>query len=162
MIIRPARIADADAIAIITNKIIEETLVTFTTSIRTVEGIAEDIKNRAGRYLVVEIGGQVSGFATYGLFRGGPGYAKTCEHTIQLSPGVRGQGAGRALMKALENAARADGMHVMVAGISSANPGAITFHTAIGFDEVGRMPEVGHKWGQWLDLVIMQKILTPQ
>ena len=65
-------------------------------------------------------------------------------------------------MAALEDAARAEGVHVLIAGISSANPGAIVFHTALGFAEVGRMPEVGRKQGQWLDLVLMQKILSPQ
>ena len=162
MIIRPARPTDADAIAAITNAIIRDTLVTFTTEIRDPADIALDIEARAGSYLVAEVNGQVEGFATYGPFRSGPGYAKTCEHTIQMSPKARGQGGGRALMSALQNAACADGFHVMVAGISSANLGAIAFHAALGFAEVGQMPEVGRKWGQWLDLVLMQKILTPQ
>ena len=162
MIIRPATPADVDALASITNEVIQDTLVTFTTELRTPAGIAADIKGRSGHYLVAELRDQVVGFATFGPFRAGPGYAKTCEHTIQLSPDARGQGVGKALMKALENVARDDGVHVLVAGISSANPAAIAFHAALGFAEVGRMPEVGHKWDQWLDLVLMQKILAPQ
>ncbi|WP_424831141.1 N-acetyltransferase family protein [Ruegeria sp.] len=162
MIIRPATPADVDAIVSITNEVIQDTLVTFTTELRTPAGIAADIKGRSGHYLVAELRDQVVGFATFGPFRAGPGYAKTCEHTIQLSPDARGQGVGKALMKALENVARDNGVHVLVAGISSANPAAIAFHAALGFAEVGRMPEVGRKWDQWLDLVLMQKILTPQ
>ncbi|WP_170758670.1 GNAT family N-acetyltransferase [Ruegeria lacuscaerulensis] len=160
MITRQAQVADAAAIAAITNAIIRETLVTFTTDERSAEDIAVDIKNRCPAYLVAEVDGQVVGFATYGPFRSGPGYARCREHTIQLAPEARGRGAGRSLMWALEAVAQAEGVHVLVAGISSANLDAIAFHASLGFSEVGRMPEVGFKWGKWLDLVLMQKILA--
>ncbi len=160
MIIRQARVGDAASVADIGNAIIRDSLVTFTTEERSTTAVATDIDARGPRFLVAESSGRVVGFATYSAFRAGPGYAQSREHSINLAPEARGQGAGRALMTALENAARRDGVHVLVAGISSANPGAIAFHKAIGFVQVGRMPEVGRKWGKWLDLVLMQKILT--
>ncbi|MES0824646.1 GNAT family N-acetyltransferase [Ruegeria sp. SCP11] len=162
MIVRRAELGDAAAIAAITNAIIRDTLVTFTTDERTVQSIAADIETRGPGFLVAESDGQVQGFATYGPFRTGPGYAHCREHTIQLASEARGQGTGRALMAALEGAARADGVHVLVAGISSANPDAIAFHAALGFVQVGHMPEVGFKWGKRLDLVLMQKILSSE
>ncbi|WP_171209882.1 MULTISPECIES: GNAT family N-acetyltransferase [unclassified Ruegeria] len=162
MNIRKARVEDAAAIANITNPIIRDTLVTFTTDERDVSSIAVDIERRGSAFLVAEQGNDVVGFATYGPFRSGPGYARSCEHSVQLSPNARGQGTGRALMVALEQVARAADVHVLVAGISSANPGAVAFHASLGFVQVGRMPEVGWKWGQWLDLILMQKILAPQ
>ncbi|WP_298847003.1 GNAT family N-acetyltransferase [uncultured Ruegeria sp.] len=162
MIIRPAGAPDAPAITRITNAIIRETLVTFTTDERSAEQIAADIEARGNGYLVAEHDEHVLGFATYAPFRAGPGYAQTCEHSIQLSPDARERGVGRVLMAALEDVARTDGVHVLVAGISSANPGAVAFHAALGFSQVGCMPEVGFKWGQRLDLVLMQKILSPE
>ncbi|KIC43272.1 GNAT family acetyltransferase [Ruegeria sp. ANG-R] len=162
MIIRQARAEDASGIAAITNAIIRDTLVTFTTTERSLGSIVADIEMRGSHYLVAELDGQVVGFATYGPFRAGPGYVRTAEHTIQLSRIAWGQGIGRALMSVLERIAHKDGVHVLVAGISSANPGAIDFHSAIGFHQVGRMPEVGRKRDQWLDLVLMQKIIGPQ
>lgn len=162
MIIRQARAEDAPVIAAISNAVIRDTLVTFTTDERSIEGVVADIEARGPAFLVAERDGTVEGYATYGAFRAGPGYAGCREHSIQLAPEARGQGAGRALMEALEACAIAENVHVLVAGISSANPGAIAFHSAIGFEHVGLMPEVGQKWGQRLDLVLMQKILRPQ
>ena len=160
MTLRAARSEDAHAIAGITNRIIAETLVTFTTTLKDPADIARDIVERGPAYLVLEQGEEVVGFCTYGPFRGGPGYAATVELTIQLAPAAQGQGAGRALLSRLIAVAQSQGKHVMVAGISSANPGAVAFHRAMGFTETGRMPEVGRKQGQWLDLILMQKILT--
>lgn len=162
MSIRQARAEDAAAIASITNAIIRDTLVTFTTDERSAESIAADIRSRGRAYLVAESDRRVVGFATYFPFRSGPGYAHCRELTIQLAPHARGRRLGRALMSALEATAQADSVHVLVAGISSANPDAVAFHAALGFAEVGRMPEVGFKWGQRLDLVLMQKILSKE
>lgn len=162
MTIRPARPDDAVAIAAIANEIIRDTLVTFTTMQRTPAQITSEINSRAGHYLVGVSDGQVAGFATYAPFRAGPGYAHTREHSIQLAPWAQGRGLGRALMVELEQVARAEGVHALIAGISSANPQAVAFHAALGFAEVGRMPEVGRKWGRWLDLILMQKIIVSE
>ncbi|MEY8838887.1 N-acetyltransferase family protein, partial [Cribrihabitans sp. XS_ASV171] len=135
-------------------------LITFTTLERRPEDIGADIAARGSAFLVCELAGKIVGFATYGAFRRGPGYAHTVEHSIQLEPAARGQGLGRALMARLEDVAREGGHHVMVGGISAANPGGLAFHAAIGFVEVGRLPQVGRKHGRWLDLVLMQKILV--
>lgn len=159
MIIRPARAADATAVADIANAIIRDTLITFTTVLRTPEEVAGDIAARGEAFLVAEDAGRVVGFATYGPFRKGPGYAATREHTVLLAPEGRGRGAGRALMQRLEEVARGHGVHVLIGGVSGANPAGISFHKRIGFTEAGRLAEVGHKQGQWLDLVLMQKLL---
>ena len=160
MIVRDARVADADEIAGITNAIIRDTLITFTTAERQPSDIAEEITHRGNAFWVAEADGHVMGFATYSAFRGGPGYRYTAEHSIQIADAARGQGVGRALMQRLEQGAIQNGIHVLVAGISSANPGAVSFHAALGFRQVGHMPGVGFKSGQWLDLVLMQKNLA--
>ncbi|MEM1004069.1 MAG: N-acetyltransferase family protein [Pseudomonadota bacterium] len=162
MIVRQAVADDAAAIAGITNAIIADTLATFTTEQRSIDQVAGDIAERVPAFLVAEMAGDVVGFAKYGPFRAGPGYSACREHSVQLAQVARGKGVGRALMIRLQQIARQEGVHVLVAGISSANPGAVAFHAALGFEGVGRMPEIGVKWGQRLDLVLMQKILLPE
>lgn len=159
MILRQARLQDAEAIKALANDIIENTQVTFTTKTRTLAEVEAEIRDKGKRFLVAEVDGDLAGYASYGAFRSGPGYAHTAEHTIHLAPTSRGKGIGRALWDQLEQVARDNGIHVLVAGISGANPGAIGFHTAMGFSKVGQMPQVGRKFGDWLDLVLMQKIL---
>ena len=157
MIIRPAKSADIPAILAIWNPLVRETSVTFTTVEKTPDGLAADIAARGPAFLVAEAEGAVLGFASYGAFRSGPGYARTAEHTVILDAAARGRGVGRALVARLEDVAREAGLHVLVAGVSGENPGAIAFHKAIGFQEVARMPEVGRKFGRWMDLVLLQK-----
>lgn len=158
MIIRPAVPQDASVICALQNAIIRDSQITFTT----VEKQPEDVARLIGEgapYLVAEAAGEAIGFATWGAFRSGPGYAHTAEHSVYLAEAAQGRGAGRALMQALEVGAADAGIHVLVAGISGVNQGAIRFHEKLGFEHVGRLPETGRKQGQWLDLVLMQKIL---
>jgi len=159
VIIRRAGAADAAAILDIVNPLVRQTLVTFTTVEKTIDQLCTDIADKRGRYLVAELGGQVVGHAHYGAFRSGPGYRHTAEHTIHLAPAAQGRGVGRRLMRALEQVAAREDIHVLVAAVSSANAAGLKFHAAMGYSEVGRLPEVGFKNDQWLDTVLMQKIL---
>lgn len=157
--IRPATPADAPAITEIWNRIIRDTTATFTTNEKDPCAIAAQIE--AGTPWWVALGnGRVQGHATYSQFRGGPGYARSMEHSIHLSDAAQGLGLGRALMLVLETHARAQGVHVMVAGISSENAAGQAFHARLGYTSAGRVLQAGYKWGRYLDLVLMQKILS--
>lgn len=163
MTIRPARLSDAAAICAIWNPVIRDTLVTFNAVERTEAELSDILRLKAEQgdpFLVAQKGGRTAGFATYGQFRGGVGYARTMEHTIILAPAGRDTGLGRTLLTALEDHAAARGMHSMIAGVSGANPGGIAFHAALGYREIATLPEVGFKNDRWLDLVLMQKLLV--
>lgn len=118
----------------------------------------------AGRpVLVAELDHEVVAYACWSTFRGGErflGYRHTVEHTIHVDGDHHGRGIGRALLSALIDLGRQRDVHVMVAGIDSDNTASISFHETMGFTEVGRMPEVGRKFERWLDLVLMQRIIT--
>ena len=159
MIIRTAAARDAAPIAALWNPWIETTAITFSTALKTSEGLAADIAARGDAFLLAEADGALVGFATFFPFRGGPGYARTKEHTVILAPEARGRGVGRAPMTALEEVARRQRVHSLFAGVSAENPAGVAFHAAIGFTEAARLPQVGRKFGRWMDLVLMQKFL---
>jgi len=162
-VIRPARPADAPGVAAIWNPIIRDTAITFNSEEKTLSALEEMIEGRQAAgygFLVAEEAGGIAGFATYSQFRGGVGYLRSYEHTVLLAPSARGRGIGRALMEALLAHATAAGGHAMMAGVSGENEEGKAFHDAIGFDFVARVPEVGWKFGRYMDLFLYQKILT--
>lgn len=159
MSVRRATPQDASAIAGLWNTVIRDTLITFNSVERSVSEIEGMIVGGPQKVFVAERHGVPFGFATYGQFRSGVGYARTMEHSIYLDPGARGLGLGRALMIEIERDATESGAHTLFAGVSSANPDGVAFHAALGFEHVATLKEVGFKWDQWLDLHLMQKRL---
>jgi len=160
--IRAAIKADAAAIAEIWRPVLAESLATFNPVVKTAQDVAAMIaeKSTAGHgFFVAEEVGEILGFATYGQFRSGVGYAHTMEHTVILANKGQGRGIGRALLQAVEDHARDAGAHSMFAGVSAANQSGVAFHERLGYREVSRLSEVGFKFGQYLDLVLLQKFL---
>jgi len=158
--IRAAQARDAGAICALWNEMILHSLATFTTLAKTDAEIVDLIASRQNAFWIAERSGDAAGFVTFGPFRGGPGYAFTVEHSIVLNASAQGSGVASDLLGHAETQASAQGMRVMIAGISSANPRAIRFHAKYGYEQVGYLPEVGYKSGQWLDLILMQKNLS--
>jgi phosphinothricin acetyltransferase len=110
--------------------------------------------------LVAEQEGAIAGYGSFGDFRPFEGYRYTVEHSVYVAPWAQRQGLGAALLGELIAAARARGKHVMVAGIAAENEPSIQLHRRFDFAETAWMPEVGFKFGRWLDLVFMQKRLS--
>ncbi|HWX48905.1 MAG TPA: GNAT family N-acetyltransferase [Roseomonas sp.] len=103
----------------------------------------------------------VIGFASFAAFHGSwPGFRHTVEHSVHIRADMRGQGLGCALVTALEHEARRLGKHVMVASVDAANVPSLRMHEKLGFQRVAFMPQVGCKFGRWLDLVLLQKRLS--
>jgi phosphinothricin acetyltransferase len=110
--------------------------------------------------LVASLPGEpVVGFAYLSWYRPKAGYRSTREDTVYIDPGYHGRGIGRALLAELVARARRDGMHALVAIIEASNTASISLHARLGFRVAGREPEVGRKFGRWLDLVTMVMLL---
>ncbi|QYG95251.1 N-acetyltransferase [Iamia sp. SCSIO 61187] len=163
--VRPATEADLPAITHLFNVLIPTTATAWREHLADDDEMATwwaDQEARGNPVLVAVAEGRVVGYATWTGFRGGdrfPGYRQTVEHTIHVDGDQHGRGVGRALLEALVDEARRRSVHVVVGAVDSESEGSIAFHRALGFTEVGRMPEVGRKFGRWLDLVLLQRIV---
>ena len=101
--------------------------------------------------LVAEIDGSVVGYAYSTTYRPRLAYARTRETSVYLAPEAVGRGLGRAMYDDLLARLRGDGMRVALAVIALPNPASEALHRACGFDRVGVLPEVGHKFDRWID-----------
>lgn len=160
--LRQATAADVPAICEIYNASVETNTASWDTNKHSVdERLAWfAARSRAGQaVLVADLDGQVVGWGSWGTFRDKTGYRLTAEHALYVADAARGRGVGALLMDGIICTATAAGVHVLVGAISSDNHPSIKLHERFGFSEVGRMPQVGAKFGRWLDLVLFQRLL---
>jgi len=111
-------------------------------------------------YLVATLEGRVAGYAYAGAYRPRPAYRFTVENSVYLRPAIHRRGIGLQLLQRLIVESEARGYRQMIAVIGdSANAGSIGVHTKCGFQMIGTHPNVGFKFGRWLDTVMMQRAL---
>jgi L-amino acid N-acyltransferase YncA len=111
-------------------------------------------------YFVAEMEHCVVGYAYASAYRQRPAYRFTVENSIYLDPAFHRRGIGEQLMQRLIIECEARGFRQMIAVIGdSANAGSIRVHRKTGFQMIGTHPNVGFKFGRWLDTVMMQRTL---
>jgi phosphinothricin acetyltransferase len=162
MLIRDATTEDLPAILAIYNEVIATSTAVYISEPATLADRRAWFDTRTGRgfpVLVATDGADVLGFASFGEWRGAPGYRYTVEHSVHVRADRRGTGVGRHLLEALFPRALAAGNHVMIGGIDAANTASLQFHKRLGFEPVAHFREVGRKFDRWLDLVFMQRLL---
>lgn len=162
-VIRDARTGDLPAILEIHNRAIAET-----TAIWDDEPVGLDeriawFRNRTEHHrpvLVAEVDGELAGYASYGPWRPKSGYRHTAENSIYIADRFQRRGIGAALLgELIARAERAGDIHALIAVIESSNTASIVLHERFGFRTVGVLPEVGRKFGRWMDLTLMQLTL---
>jgi len=161
--IRPAIAADLSAITEIYEHAVRYGTATF-------ELIPPDLAEMTRRfgvlmdggfpYLVATLEGRLVGYAYAGAYRPRPAYRFTVENSVYLQPAIHRRGIGLLLLQRLITECEARGYRQMIAVIGdSANAGSIGVHTRTGFQMIGTHPDVGLKFGRWLDTVMMQRAL---
>jgi phosphinothricin acetyltransferase len=162
MRVRLATVGDAEAIRTIYNREVTGSTVTFDLVPRSLEDQRAWLAAHAGAHpaVVAEDGsGGVTGFGSLSAYRDRPAYSTTVEDSVYVHQDARGQGVGRVLLDELVRLATVHGFHAVMARIVGGHEASIALHKACGFELVGVEREVGRKFGKWLDVALMQKLL---
>jgi L-amino acid N-acyltransferase YncA len=161
--IRPSRDDDVAAITAIYAHHVLHGTGTFETEAPSATDMAArraDVLGKNLPYLVAEEDGQVLGFAYCNWFKPRPAYRFSAEDSIYMAESARGKGLGAKLLSALSQAAEAVGVRKLIAVIGdSANAGSVGVHRTQGFTHVGVLKDCGWKFGEWRDVVLMEKVL---
>ncbi len=162
MEVRTAGPGDAEAIRAIYNAAVTGSTATFDLRARTVAEQQAWMAGHDGAHpalVAVDDDGTVIGFGSLSPYRDRPAYATTVENSVYVATASRSRGVGRALLEALVELATRLGFHTVVARVGGANDASIRLHEACGFELVGTEREIGRKFGRWLDVVVLQRML---
>jgi L-amino acid N-acyltransferase YncA len=158
--IRPARDADAAALARIYNPYVLETIITFEEQPVSVTDMAArltQVQQLSLPWLVAERGGRVVGYAYATRWKERSAYRLSTETAVYLEPQSCRQGLGARLYQQLLADLRDRGIHVALAGIALPNDPSVALHERLGFHKVGQLPEIGFKLGRWIDVGYWQR-----
>lgn len=167
--IRAATETDAERVADIFGGYVRQSIATFVEEPPSTAEWAERIVRAHHAklpFLVAAVDGRVAGFAYCTAYRPHAAYRYTVEDSIYISPEASGQGLGTLLLSALLDGLAATEIRQVVAVIAATagsrhDTPSTVLHRRLGFVEVGRLPAVGYKYGQWADTVLLQRDLRP-
>lgn len=162
-IVRRALRTDVPAILEIYNDAVLHTTASADYEARSLESRYEwfDEHEREGYpvFVVENADGMVVGWSSLSRYKERYGYRFSTENSVYIHPEWRGRGLGKLLMPPLIEAAHTMGMHAILAGISADNEASLKLHAQFGFIKVAHFRETIYKFGQWLDVVYMEKIM---
>jgi phosphinothricin acetyltransferase len=153
---------DAEAIRQIYNHEVTTSTATFDLVPRSVEEQQTWLAARSGAHavLVATDGVHLLGFGSLSPWRDRPAYATSVEDSVYVHRDHHGRGVGRALLTELVATGTRHGFHACMARIVGGHEASIGLHAACGFEVVGTEREIGRKFGRWLDVVLMERLLT--
>ena len=161
---RPFAWSDIPAITAIYRHYVEETVITFETEPPGEAEMAErfgKLRTLGHPLILAERAGETIGYAYASFYRPRAAYRFTCEDSIYLRQDVVGQGIGARLLERLLVESSAAGFRQMIAVITAERANSIRLHERAGFRHVGRYEAVGYKFDRWLDIVHLQRALSP-
>lgn len=153
-VLRDACAGDAPAIAAIYNHYVATTVISMESDPVGADEMVRrlaDVQNAALPWLVLVDSGNVLGYAYATKWRARPGYRHAVESSVYVDAAQRGRGLGLTLYRALI-ARLAGRFHCVIGGIALPNPASVALHERLGFRQVACFTEVGHKFGNWVDV----------
>jgi phosphinothricin acetyltransferase len=162
MEVRLATLDDAAAIRAIYNLEVESSTATFDLVPRSLEDQRTWLAARTGAFsaVVAVESDEVVGFASLSPYKERAAYRTTVEDSVYVRRDQQGRGVGRTLLGHIVEVAAASGFHAVMARIEGGSEASRALHAACGFELVGIEREVGRKFGRWLDIALMQLVLT--
>jgi phosphinothricin acetyltransferase len=161
--VRAVADGDAEDIRAIYNPEVLESTVTFDLVPRTLDEQLAWQHERSGAHAVLvavdDATGELLGYASLSSYKARAAYATTVEDSVYIRRDQQGRGVGKLLLAELLAVATAHGFHAVMARIVGGHDASIALHARLGFEIVGTEREVGRKFGRWLDVVVMQKLL---
>jgi phosphinothricin acetyltransferase len=160
-VVRTALREDAGAINDIQNYYVERSTVTFLTKPLTMAERLRwfDAHSKAHPITVALIDGTIVGWGSLGSFRSAAAYGHTSELSVYVHHEWHRHGIGRAIVEDLVDRARALDHRAIVGVCCSEAVPSIALLEALGFARVGHLPQVGRKFGRWLDVVLVQRLI---
>jgi phosphinothricin acetyltransferase len=159
--IRSAEDADFPVFTAITNRVITTSAIHFGYQPLGEDELVAHWHTQRERFpwlTLTDEAGQVLGYAKAGTWRERAAYQWTCETTIYIAEGHRGQGLGRTLYTSLLAECVRRGFHSAIAGITLPNPASVALHESLGFTSVGVFRDAGNKLGAWHDVGFWQRM----
>ena len=152
---------DAEATRAIYNVEVQESTVTFDITPRSLADQQVWIAEHSGGHpaIVAVDDATLLGFASLSPFKPRAAYAPTVEDSVYVHRDARGRGVGELLLREIIRLGTDHGFHSAVARIVGGHEASIALHRKCGFEEIGCEREVGRKFGRWLDVVLMQRML---
>ena len=160
--IRPANLADAQAIQVIYAPYVEKTAITFEYLVPSKEEFRSRIAHTLERYpyLAAIKGEKPLGYAYVSPFKERAAYSWAVETSIYISEDARGLGLGSQLYKVLEYILKQQNIINLNACITYPNPASIAFHEHFGYKTVAHFTKCGYKLDRWQDMIWMEKMLS--
>lgn len=162
IVLRPATPGDAEAIAGVYNQSVTGSTATFDTEPKDAAEREAWLAGHDERHpvLVAETFGEVVAWGALSRYHERPAYDLTVEMSVYVDESHTRRGIGRALHAELLRLAQELGYHVVIAQVSSENEASASLVGSLGFEEVGRLRELGRKFGRWLDVVVFERVLA--
>jgi L-amino acid N-acyltransferase YncA len=159
--IRPATEADLNAINDIYNYYVLHSTCTYQEEPEPLEVRRQWFRQHGGQYpiLVAELEGRVLGWGSLSAYHPRSAYRRTVENSVYVHHQHHRRGLGSQLLDELIACARALGHRAIIAGIDAGQTASVALHAKFQFEQVGYFKHVGSKFGRWLDVVYLERLL---
>lgn len=161
--LRPATRDDVPAMLAIYNHAVLHTTATYDYEPRTLDQrlawFDDHARDGLPVLVITDAAGAIAGWSSLSRYHHKPGYRFTVENSVYVAEGHQRRGLGTRLLAPLIDAARASGLRAIIAVIDSANDASLRLHAKFGFEQVGHFRQIGFKFGRWLDVVYLERMI---